>query len=94
MRETCALWAKCGLVCLMILAAAGGMNSGRVAAQSSDPSTLPLLSSDGLQYVGGFRLPAETATAMISRSAASRWPSTRRPIRCSSAATTADVAEV
>lgn len=57
MRETCAFWAKCGLVCLMILAGAGGTNSGRVAAQTSDPSGLPLLSSNGLQYVGGFRLP-------------------------------------
>jgi len=28
MRETCAFWAKCGLVCLMILAGAGGTNSG------------------------------------------------------------------
>jgi hypothetical protein len=32
-----------------------------VTAQSSDPSTLPLLSSDGLQYVGGFRLPSGPA---------------------------------
>ena len=61
MRETCAFWAKCGLVCLMILAGAGGMNSGRVAAQSSDPSGLPLLSEGGLEYVGGFRLPNYTS---------------------------------
>jgi hypothetical protein len=41
----------------MILAGAGSMNSGRVAAQSSDPSGLPLLSQGGLEYVGAFRLP-------------------------------------
>jgi hypothetical protein len=57
MRETCAFWAKCGLVCLMVLVGAGSMNSGRLAAQSSDPSGLPLLSQSGLEYVGGFRLP-------------------------------------
>ena len=57
MRDTCAFLAKCGLVCLMILAGAGGMSSGRVAAQSNDPAGLPLLSAESLQYVGGFRLP-------------------------------------
>ena len=35
-----------------------------MAAQSSDPSTLPLLSSGGLEYVGGFRLPAETVNGV------------------------------
>ena len=57
MRETCAFWAKCGLVWLMI-AGAAGMNSSRVAAQSTDPSGLPLLPQGGLEYVGGFRLPS------------------------------------
>ena len=37
------------------------MNPGRVAAQSSDPSGLPLLSQSGLEYVGGFRSPAESS---------------------------------
>ena len=31
------------------------------AAQSADPSTLPLLSAESLQYKGAFRLPAESA---------------------------------
>ena len=57
MRTTAVFWAKGGLVGLILLATA--LNSGRVTAQSTTPSALPLLSSDGLQYVGGFRLPAE-----------------------------------
>jgi hypothetical protein len=39
-------------------------NTSGVAAQSSDPSTLPLLSSGGLEYVGGFRVPAETVNGV------------------------------
>ena len=58
MRNTWVFWAKSGLVGLVIIAAAM-MNGGKVTAQSSDPSGLPLLSSDGLQYVGGFRLPVD-----------------------------------
>jgi hypothetical protein len=58
-RTALVFWAKSGLVCLVIIAAAM-MNSGSVAAQSGDPSTLPLLSSSGLQYLGAFRLPTET----------------------------------
>jgi hypothetical protein len=61
MRETCALWAKCGLVGLMIVAGAATMKTGSVAAQSSDPSALPLLSQSGLEYVGGFRLPSDSS---------------------------------
>ena len=60
MRETCVFWAKSTLVCLMIIAGAL-VSTGSVAAQSSNPAALPLLSSDSLQYVGGFRLPAEAA---------------------------------
>src|SRR5687768_15042842 len=59
MRTACVFWAKSGLVGLILLASA--LDSGPVTAQSSDPSALPLLSSDGLQYVGGFRLPAESS---------------------------------
>ena len=59
MRTTCVFWAKSGLVGLILLT--GALNSGRVAAQSSNPSALPLLSSGGLQYVGGFRLPAHSS---------------------------------
>ena len=33
-------------------------------AEQSGVSTLPLLSSDGMQYVGGFRLPAESANGV------------------------------
>ena len=51
--------AKSAFVCLMIVARALTNTSG-VAAQSSDPSSLPLLSSGGLEYVGGFRVPGET----------------------------------
>jgi len=35
-----------------------------VTAQSGDPSTLPLLSSGGLEYLGGFRVPAETVNGL------------------------------
>ena len=35
-----------------------------LTAQAGDPSALPLLSSSGLEYVGGFRVPAETANGM------------------------------
>jgi hypothetical protein len=31
-----------------------------ITAQAGDPSALPLLSSNSLEYVGGFRVPAET----------------------------------
>ena len=55
--------AKSAFVCLMIVARALTNTSG-VAAQSSDPSSLPLLSSGGLEYLGGFRVPAETANGM------------------------------
>jgi len=63
MRNTPVFSTKVVLVCLMIFARVL-TNSGSVDAQSSDPSTLPLLSSGGLEYVGGFRVPAETANGM------------------------------
>ena len=53
-------WAKFGLVCAITLALSP-MTRGGLSAQSSDPSNLPLLSSADLQYLGGFRLPTETA---------------------------------
>ena len=55
--------AKSALVCLMIVARALTNTSG-VAAQSGDPSSLPLLSSGGLEYLGGFRVPAETVNGL------------------------------
>ena len=59
MRNPLISLVKSGLVCLLIIASA--MNqTDNVAAQSADPSTLPLLSSSGLQYLGAFRLPTET----------------------------------
>jgi len=47
-------------VCLVAAMAAAGTLISTTAAQSNDPSTLPLLTADGLDYVGGFRLPAES----------------------------------
>jgi hypothetical protein len=63
MLNTRVSWAKSGFVCLMIVARVL-TNTGGVAAQSSDPSSLPLLSSGGLEYAGGFRLPGETVNGM------------------------------
>ena len=63
MRNTWLFYTKSSLVCLMIIVAAV-INTGSVAAQSSDPSSLPLLSSAGLEYVGGFRVPAETVNGL------------------------------
>jgi hypothetical protein len=60
MLNTRVSWAKSAFVCLMIVARALTNTTG-VAAQSGDPSSLPLLSSGGLEYLGGFRVPAETA---------------------------------
>lgn len=52
-------WAKCSVVGLMILARM--LDSGNASAQSSSPSSLPLLGTEGIQYVGGFRLPANSS---------------------------------
>jgi len=47
-------------VCLVAAVAAIGAMASTTLAQSTDPSTLPLLTADSLEYVGGFRLPAES----------------------------------
>lgn len=62
MGKNCARWAKPGFACLiaiatMMSARAGGL----VLAQSSDPSALPRLALSDVMYVGGFRLPAQSA---------------------------------
>ena len=35
-----------------------------ITAQSGDPSALPLLAASGLEYLGGFRVPAETVNGV------------------------------
>jgi hypothetical protein len=60
MRKKCVRWTafvRIPLVAVAIILALP-MSS---AAQSNDPSTLPLLSAEGIQYKGAFRLPAQSA---------------------------------
>src|SRR5687768_452653 len=62
MRKKCVRWAKPVLACLVAATAMLALQSGgTVSAQTSSPSTLPRLAFGDLQYVGGFRLPAESA---------------------------------
>ena len=61
MRNRGIVWTKFGLAFLMLVAAFPAARSESVIAQASDPSTLPLLSSASLQYLGGFRVPANSA---------------------------------
>lgn len=59
MRTTCVQWAKHVLLTVIALAGATGARvDGTVAAQSTNPLALPLLSFEHVQYVGGFRLPS------------------------------------
>ena len=60
MRQKCVRRAKLVLVTLIAAAAVSHL-SGTVSAQSSDPRTLPRLEFTDLQYLGGFRLPAESS---------------------------------
>jgi len=55
-----------GFLCATIVAIAifGRKAPATLTAQATDPSTLPLVSSDGLEYVGGFRVPAETVNGL------------------------------
>lgn len=62
MRKKCVRWAKPVLACLVAAAAMrSAVSGGTVSAQTGDPSALPRLAFGDLQYVGGFRLPAESA---------------------------------
>lgn len=47
-------------VCLVAAMAMAGFTTSRTRAQSGDPSQLPRLAAEDLEYLGGFRLPAES----------------------------------
>ena len=47
-------------VCLIASVAISGALTSTTTAQTNDPSKLPLLAADALDYIGGFRLPAES----------------------------------
>lgn len=47
-------------VCLIASVAIIGALTSTTTAQTNDPSKLPLLAADGLDYIGGFRLPAKS----------------------------------
>ena len=57
---------QAGFVCATIVAVVilGSSAPTTLTAQATDPSTLPLLSSGRLEYVGGFRVPAETVNGL------------------------------
>jgi hypothetical protein len=55
-----------GILCATIVALVifGSKALPTLTAQATDPSTLPLLSSAALEYVGGFRVPVETVNGL------------------------------
>ena len=57
---------QAGFLCATIVAVVilGPRALTTLTAQATDPSTLPLVSSSGLEYVGAFRLPAETVNGL------------------------------
>jgi len=56
---------KAGFLCAIVVAGVVGSKAPTtLVAQVKDPSTLPLLSLSGLEYVGGFRVPAETVNGL------------------------------
>ena len=57
---------QAGFLCAIVVAViiVGSKAPPTLRAQVSDPSTLPRVSSDGLEYVGGFRVPAETVNGL------------------------------
>jgi len=56
---------KAGFLCAIVVAGVVGSKAPTtLVAQVRDPSTLPLLSLSGLEYVGGFRVPAETVNGL------------------------------
>src|SRR5262245_58991414 len=57
MRKKCVRWAK-PVLSLGIAALAISATIETTAAQSSDPTTQPRLTSESLTYLGGFRLPS------------------------------------
>lgn len=63
MRKKCVRrtkYVRATLIVATMVVSTLAVNTG---AQSSDPSTLQLLSFDSFQYLGGFRLPRETVNA-------------------------------
>jgi hypothetical protein len=65
MRNRCVLWTKYAVMFLVTITAGVSSRPAVVNAQAGDPSTLPLLSSGGLQYLGGFRLPRESSNGDV-----------------------------
>jgi len=57
---------QAGFLCAIVVAViiVGSKAPTTLRAQVSDPSTLPLVSSGGLEYVGAFRVPAETVNGL------------------------------
>ena len=63
MRKKCVRWTKSVRASLIVAIAIVSVLAVNTGAQSSDPSTLQLLSFENFQYLGGFRLPRETVNA-------------------------------
>lgn len=61
MRKTCVRWTKSVRATLIVAIAIVSALAVNTGAQSSDPSTLPLLTAANVQYLGGFRLPRESS---------------------------------
>ena len=61
MRKKCVRWTKCVLATLIIATAAAHSVGITVSAQSTNPSDLPRLAFNDIQYVGAFRLPRSAA---------------------------------
>lgn len=61
MRKKCVRWAKPVLACVIATATMFVARTAVTSAQSIDPASLPRLAFSNLSYVGGFRLPAESA---------------------------------
>lgn len=61
MRKNCVRWTKSVRAAVATGVVVASALAVTIGAQSTDPSTLPRLSAGSLTYIGGFRLPAESA---------------------------------
>jgi hypothetical protein len=61
MRKKCVRWTKSAVLGTLTAALLWVAPNSSTTAQTIDPSTLPLITLDQLQYLGGFRLPATIA---------------------------------